>query len=95
MKVQNNLPGLSQIAGAAEVSAVQQASSQGSVTGTGRTDEAHLSPAAQLVSQALALPEVRSDKVASVQAALANGTYQVSSSDVAAKMMDNLGSKHQ
>ena len=90
MKVQNDLPGLAQIAGPTQVSPVSQSTAQGAVVAPTRADEAHLSPAAQLVSQALALPEVRSEKVASVQAKLANGTYQVSSSDVAAKMIGDL-----
>jgi len=95
MKIQNNLPELAPIAGAAEVSAVQQTANQGPVSSPAKTDEAHLSPAAQLISQALALPEVRMDKVASVQAKLASGTYQVSASEVAAKMIDDLGSKNE
>ena len=95
MKIQNNLPELSPIAGAAEVSAVQQTASQGAVSSAAKTDAAHVSPAAQLISQALALPEVRSDKVASVQAKLASGTYSVSASNVAAKMLDDLASKHE
>ena len=52
-------------------------------------DEAHLSVAASLASQA-SLPDVRQEKVAGVQAALASGTYSVSSQDVAQSLMDHM-----
>ena len=90
MKIPNDLHGLSQIPGPIEASVAKQPSTQGSSNMLNKTDEAHLSAAAHLVSQALVLPEVRSDKIASVQSALANGTYQVSSSDLAAKVIDHM-----
>ncbi|AXC10416.1 hypothetical protein ACPOL_1065 [Acidisarcina polymorpha] len=53
-------------------------------------DAAHLSPAALLASASSSLPDVRSEKVASIQEALANGSYSVSSTDVADKLIDHL-----
>jgi negative regulator of flagellin synthesis FlgM len=63
-------------------------------TAVGRTpadgDVASLSPAAVLAAASSALPDVRTEKVASIQQALANGTYAVSASDVAGKVIDHL-----
>jgi flagellar biosynthesis anti-sigma factor FlgM len=57
-------------------------------------DETHLSSdaglAANLVGQAMSLPDVRSDVVAGVQAQLESGSYQVSSSAVAEKMIGTM-----
>jgi len=56
----------------------------------GVTDQASVSSAGGLVAQALNTSDVRSDKVAALQSAIANGSYQVSSSDVASKIVDSL-----
>ncbi len=42
------------------------------------------------MSQALEISDVRSAKVAALQQAIASGSYKVSSSDVAEKMIDSL-----
>jgi len=47
-----------------------------------------LSAAATEASQAAAEPDVRMDKVAAVQAALAAGTYDVPAAAVAGKVID-------
>ena len=52
-----------------------------------RHDQADLSPVSVLLSQALSLPDVRADKVAKIQQALADGTYHVSSADLADKLI--------
>lgn len=89
MNIQNDLQGLQQILGPSGLSAGEK---QTPALATGNAaapnDEAHLSTAAYLVSQAAALPDVRTDKVAAIQTALANGSYRVSSSDVAARLID-------
>jgi negative regulator of flagellin synthesis FlgM len=59
----------------------------------GAGDEAHLSEAARaasIVSQPVAEADVRTEKVAAVQAALASGSYHVSSSQVAGKLIEHL-----
>ena len=61
------------------------ASSPGSTT-----DQASLSTASTLLIQALRTPDVRTEKVATLQASIAAGTYQVSSSDVADKLVESL-----
>jgi negative regulator of flagellin synthesis FlgM len=53
-------------------------------------DQAHLSALANIVSQSLARPDVRTDKVAAVQAALASGSYHVDASAVAGKVITHL-----
>jgi flagellar biosynthesis anti-sigma factor FlgM len=63
----------------------------GSGIGSGR-DSSDLSPAAQVVAQAMQMPEVRQDRVASLQQQIANGSYQVAPQDVANAMLHNIGS---
>ena len=55
-----------------------------------QTDQTTLSSMGGLVSQALGGSDVRMDKVAKLQQAIASGSYSVSSSDVAGKMIDSL-----
>lgn len=94
MKIQGDLQGLQQISGLAEVSvSKKQPAETNTANASEQTVEAHLSDAAQLVSQAVALPDVRSDKIASVQAALAKGSYTVASSEVAARLMDHMSNQ--
>ena len=53
-------------------------------------DAMHLSAAAGILSPSNATAEVSSERVAGLQAAIANGTYSVSSSDLAGKLIDSL-----
>jgi negative regulator of flagellin synthesis FlgM len=55
-----------------------------------RADQANLSSTGGLVAQALEGSDTRSAKVASLQQAIASGTYSVSSSDVADKIIRSL-----
>jgi negative regulator of flagellin synthesis FlgM len=54
------------------------------------TDQANLSSIGGLVAQALESSDTRSAKVASLQQAIASGNYNVSSSDVADKIIQSL-----
>jgi flagellar biosynthesis anti-sigma factor FlgM len=66
----------------------QSASSpSGMVSGS---DSSNLSPAAQVVAQALQMPEIRQDRVTSLQQQIANGSYQVAPQEVATAMLRNL-----
>ncbi|MBB6147245.1 negative regulator of flagellin synthesis FlgM [Silvibacterium bohemicum] len=69
---------------AARTTASQPAAAESAI------DQAHLSAAANIMSQAAGQTDVRMDKVASVQAALASGSYQVSSAQVAGKLIDQM-----
>jgi negative regulator of flagellin synthesis FlgM len=53
-------------------------------------DQATLSASAGLVAQAMEGSDVRSTKVASLQEAISTGSYNVSSSDVAGKIIQSL-----
>jgi len=53
-------------------------------------DEATLSTTATVVAQALTGSDVRTDKVAALQQSIAAGTYNIPSSDVAAKVFSAL-----
>jgi negative regulator of flagellin synthesis FlgM len=54
------------------------------------TDTTNVSSTGGLVAAALATPDVRLDKVAQLQTAIGNGSYSVSSSDVASKIVESL-----
>jgi negative regulator of flagellin synthesis FlgM len=56
----------------------------------GSSDQASLSHTSTLLAQALTTSDVRMDKVASLQQAIASGSYHVSSSDVADMMLKAL-----
>jgi len=53
-------------------------------------DRTVVSLMAGALTQALGTSDVRMDKVAQLQATIANGTYSVSSSDVADKLMNSM-----
>ena len=63
---------------------------QNGAPGTARTDQAELSSAGELISKALEHSDVRMDKVQALQQAIASGSYHVSSSDVADKLIETL-----
>lgn len=54
------------------------------------TDEANLSSAGGMVARTLEGSDVRTAKVAALQQAIADGSYNVASSDVAEKMIQTL-----
>ena len=54
----------------------------GSSVATGQ-DSSELSPAARVVAQAIQAPDVRQDRIASLQQQIASGGYQVAPQDVA------------
>jgi negative regulator of flagellin synthesis FlgM len=73
----------------AQKTAKTNASAPGSVAAG--SDEAHLSSAATLATtSANEASDVRMEKVAAIQQALAAGTYAVSSMDVAASLMTQM-----
>jgi len=94
MKVNDGLqgvPGALEVSQASPVSAVQpEQKAVFSTTANNIQDRTEVSTAASLAHQAMSLPDVRMDKVAAVQQALANGTYHVSVDDLAAKLVGQM-----
>jgi negative regulator of flagellin synthesis FlgM len=84
MNVRNDIENLSQILSplSAPVAASGKGGSTAAPEGTG-TDTAQVSSVATQVAQSANASDVRLDKVASIQAALQAGTYQVPASAVA------------
>ena len=91
MDIRNSLDGLKSLLGVTPP-ATSAPHSAASASATGMSglgsDSATFSSAGSEVSLTAADSEVRTDKVTSVQAALAAGTYSVPASAVASKMMD-------
>ncbi len=82
---------LNSTSSATETTAAVAKASSASAANTGAvTDQASVSSTGGLVAQALNTSDVRSDKVAALQSAIASGSYQVSSADVASKIVDSL-----
>jgi negative regulator of flagellin synthesis FlgM len=75
---------------ASELQQPASAATTASSSNVQHADQTSLSAAGGLVSQALEGSDVRSSKVASIQQAIAAGTYNVSSSDVADKIIQSL-----
>ncbi len=84
------------VSGASAVDAAKQAAAQSSAKAAAqsvtsqRADQANVSNFGALVAQASASSDVRSDRVASLSAAISSGTYHVPASAVASKIVDSL-----
>lgn len=91
MNIQNDLQNLQPVPDTAGVDRSERAAPQEATSGSqALSDQTHLSPAANMAMQAGSLPDVRMEKVTGVQAALGAGTYNVSSSDVAEKLIGHM-----
>jgi negative regulator of flagellin synthesis FlgM len=91
MNVNNNLQGLQQLFSSPEATRVSgRASGVDAQTEQSGGDKATLSAAASLAAAAAPDSDVRMEKVSAVQQALASGTYNVSASEVAGKMIDHM-----
>jgi negative regulator of flagellin synthesis FlgM len=92
MDIRSSLEGLKSIFGVAQAPQAAPQTRPGSQTGSAglTTDRATLSNAGSEVAQAAPDSDVRYDKVASIQAQLAAGTYNVPASAVASKLVTSL-----
>ena len=96
MEIRNSLSGLNAISNPTPVSnqpeTAPQSANKNSQT-TRNTDRATVSEAGAGISQSAPDGDVRWEKVAAIQQALADGTYNVPASAVATKMVDSMGGK--
>jgi len=92
MDIRNSLDGLKSLLGVTTPApAAPQPKSNSAVGGSGLgSDQATFSNAGSEVSLTGSEPGVRTDKVASIQAALAAGSYDVAPSAVASKVVDSM-----
>lgn len=93
MDIRNHLDAVRSLLGvdatsAASVQPAKQAATA-SITALG-TDQATLSSAGSTVLSTASGSDVRADKVAAIQSALAAGTYHVPASAVASKVVDSM-----
>jgi negative regulator of flagellin synthesis FlgM len=91
MDIRSSLEGLKSILGTPQTASSTPAKS-GSTSGPSAlsSDQATLSNAGSAVLDSAGDTGVRADKVASIQAALAAGTYNVSPAAVASKLVDSM-----
>jgi flagellar biosynthesis anti-sigma factor FlgM len=92
MDIRSSLDGLRSLLG---VNSPTPAANQGKsvVSGGGKSldsDRATVSSAASEISQAANGDGIRADKVAAIQSALAQGTYNVPASAVASKLVESM-----
>lgn len=95
MKIDSNLPASAQIGPIEGAAAVARTAEPGSsaaahASASVATDTATLSSAAAAMQQAGPSSDVRMEKVQSMQQALAAGTYQVSTGEVADRLIDSM-----
>jgi negative regulator of flagellin synthesis FlgM len=93
MDIRSSLEGLKSLFGTPEAAPATTAQPKSGSTAGGSalsSDQATFSSAGSEVSQTAGGTEVRMDKVASIQAALAAGTYNVPASAVASKVVDSM-----
>jgi negative regulator of flagellin synthesis FlgM len=94
MEIRNNAEALRAFLGVPAPGSAQTApirgDERGGVPAALAGDQATLSRAGSEVSQAASQADARSEKVAAIQQALATGTYSVSASEVAGKVIDTM-----
>jgi len=92
MDIRSSLDGLKSLLGVTTPTPPAPQTRSGATTSASAlgSDLATFSSAGSEVSQTASDPGVRTDKVAEIQASLAAGTYNVSASAVASKLVDSM-----
>jgi negative regulator of flagellin synthesis FlgM len=93
MNVNNSLQGLQQLFSSGPVTQPGKTGASNSAAGKSGTDQATLSTAASMAAASAPDSDVRMEKVASIQQALASDTYHVPASEVAGRMIDHMMGK--
>jgi len=93
MDIRNSLDGLKSLLGVAQPAPATTPAKASPSSGTGgpsalSSDSATFSSAGNQVLASASDSDVRMDKVASIQSAIASGTYNIPASAVASKMVD-------
>ena len=87
--------GPSQLHGAQPINAphLQRSADVRSSSAPSQADQVDISPAAQLAGQVSEIPDIRQDRVATIKAAIANGTYETPDKlDTAlSRLLDEIG----
>ena len=87
--------GPSQLHGAQPINAphLQRAADVRPGTAPSQTDQVDISPAAQLAGQVSDIPDIRQDRVATIKAAIADGTYETADklSTAIDRLLDEIG----
>ncbi len=87
--------GPSQLHGAQPINAphLQRGADVRPGTAPSQTDQVDISPAAQLAGQVSEIPDIRQDRVASIRAAIADGTYETQDklSTAVNRLLDEIG----
>ncbi|MFZ1085916.1 MAG: flagellar biosynthesis anti-sigma factor FlgM [Terracidiphilus sp.] len=96
MDIRSSLEGLKSLLGTPAAMPASQQPKSGAATGGSAlgSDRATFSSAASEVSQSAGDAGVRMDKVASIQAALAAGTYTINPSAIASRLVDSMLASH-
>jgi flagellar biosynthesis anti-sigma factor FlgM len=92
MDISGNLEGLQSLLGteAASAASAQQVKSGSASASTAESDQATVSSAGSEIAQMADSADVRMDKVTGIQSALESGSYSVSASAVASKVVDSM-----
>lgn len=91
MNIRNDLQPIQPVDGSPQTSPIEKAPAVSNAAPIATTsDQAHVSGTATLISHAVSVSDVRSEKVQSIQAAIASGNYSVSSADVAHSLIHHM-----
>ena len=90
MNVKNDLQAMQQLFQSQQVAAGNMKTRNAVETDAAASDQTTVSSAGSLAAKASAGSDVRMDKVSQVQQAIAAGTYNVPSSEVAGKMISQM-----
>lgn len=91
MNIRNDFQPVQSISSEIAITATEKPSSASVVSADlSGNDQTHLSFAASLIGHAASVSDMRSEKIQSVQSAIANGNYHVNAVDVAQSLIGHM-----